>query len=374
MTEDRLLVTFDAAHARAPRKWWVRLGRGSLCFAIFTVTMVAAAQFIGSIHRFGGIVELQEKIAWWNEHADEYDTLYVGTSRVYRGLMPRIIDQRMAEAGLPTKTFNFGIDGLFAPEDSYVFEHVLERPPKKLRWAFFEIGMFQKNLDKEDPFTIRSSYWHDGVRTLLVIRNLLTSKNGEIRWKELLFGKEIERKRLQDAWGHFTLFLSHSLSIGHGRRLLEAGFNPLGKTKGMRILGPDRDGFQAMGPDSVLADNDMDSYKAQLKNLTGKTQRIRPLNPESQQNLEIMVRRARALGATPIFVIAPTLNRELRLPGGELADIPVLNFSDLENSRQLLEPQYRADPAHLTPEGAVLFSEEFARRFIELQRSPSPPP
>ncbi|MEO8352428.1 MAG: hypothetical protein ABI680_11900 [Chthoniobacteraceae bacterium] len=373
MTEDRLLVTFDEAHARPPRKWWIRLGRGLLCFAIFASAMVVVAQFIGRIHRFGGIIELREKMAWWDQHADEYNTLFLGTSRVYRGLMPRIIDQRMAEAGRPTKTFNFGIDGMFAPEDSYVIEHILDRQPKHLRWVFIELAMFQKNIDTDDPFTVRNSYWHDGARTMLVIRNLLTSKNGEIRWKELLFGTEGERKRLRYAWGHLTLYISHTLSIGHGRRLLEADFNPLGKMKGMRILGPDRDGFEAMGPDKILAGPDLKSYEAQLKKLMGEEQRAQLVNPQLQRNLEVMVRRVRELGATPIFIIAPVLNREIRLPGGALADVPVLNFSNLVNSRQLLETKYRADSAHLTPEGAVLFSEEFARRFIDLLRSQSPP-
>lgn len=372
MTEDRLLVTLEEGHARPPRKWWVRLGRGLLCFAVFTVVMVAAARVIGNIHRFGGIVELEEKFAWWEQHADEYDTLFLGTSRVYRGLMPRIFDERMAESGMPAKAFNFGIDGMFAPEDTFVLERLLARKPKNLRRVFIELGMFQTNLEDLDPFSIRSAYWHDWERTYLVLKNLLESKNGDIRWNLLFFGSERERDRLRKAIGHTGAFLSQTLSVGHGTRLINAGFDPLAKTESMALLGPARDGFVAMAPDKVLSGADREAYDAFLEKLVRKEQRTQRVNRQLQRNLESIVQVVRHAGAIPIFIISPVLNRDFRYPASSL-DVPVMNFSDVRAFRELLNSKHRADSAHLTAKGAVFYSEEFSRHFIEILRSQSPP-
>lgn len=373
MSDGRLPVTLPENAARPRRSGPARIGRGALSMAAFVVALAVTAHFIGGIDRFAGVVELEEKFAWFDAHADEYDTLFVGTSRVYRGIMPEIFDRRMAGAGMSAKSFNFGIDGMFAPEDSFVLEHILARKPKNLRRVFIELGMFQTNLDERDPYSIRSAYWHDWTRTRLVIRNLLISKNGEIRWSRLLFGDADERERLQRAAVHLGVCITHSLAVGHGIRWLAAPANPLAEPSHRAMIGPAGDGFVAMDPAKMMSDAEREKYDAYLKKLRSKAPRITRVNPQSQRNLELIAGAIRRAGARPYFVVSPVPNRESRHPREDL-DAPVLDFSNVHTSGEILLSKFRIDGAHLSEEGAALYTEEFSRRFIALVRSESPSP
>src|SRR3954451_7292634 len=78
------------------------------------------------------------KLKFYSEHKDEYDTVVVGTSRLYYTVSPEIFDGVTREKGMPTRTFNFGIDGMHPPENFYVLEQILKTRPRKLKWVLFE--------------------------------------------------------------------------------------------------------------------------------------------------------------------------------------------------------------------------------------------
>ena len=55
------------------------------------------------------------KLEFFARHKDEFDTLLVGTSSIYYSVSPEIFDRITSENGLPTRTFNFGIDAMHPP-------------------------------------------------------------------------------------------------------------------------------------------------------------------------------------------------------------------------------------------------------------------
>src|SRR5437868_4431634 len=116
--------------------------RALLLFAVFLVSLLAVAAVLRRIHPYSGVGMVKEKWEYWRRHKDEFDTVFVGTSRTYRGIMPKVFDELTAAAGVPTHSFNFGIDGMHAPEDAFMAEQILADPPKNLRHVFLEIGVF----------------------------------------------------------------------------------------------------------------------------------------------------------------------------------------------------------------------------------------
>jgi hypothetical protein len=62
------------------------------------------------------------KLKFFTEHKDEFDTLFVGTSAIYYSVSPEIFDRTTRESGLPTRSYNFGIDAMHPPENFYVLE------------------------------------------------------------------------------------------------------------------------------------------------------------------------------------------------------------------------------------------------------------
>src|SRR6185369_9557893 len=129
------------------------------------------------------VPEAREKYAWLAGHADDYDTLFLGSSRVYRGIIPAVFDKLTAAAGVPTHSFNLGIDGMKPPEDAYVLERVLALRPKRLRWVFIETGDVRQNVIRGGVGDVRSVHWHDTRRTILVLKALLAPTDRTLRWK-----------------------------------------------------------------------------------------------------------------------------------------------------------------------------------------------
>ena len=149
---------------------------GAFLAGIFCSVLLACGVAIAAWHPPADVPEVREKLAWFSAHADDYDTLFFGTSRIYREVMPAVFDQATAEAGEPAHAFNFGIDGMFPPEDGYVFDVLRARHPTRLRWVFVELSMFTTGFVDRDPDSIRAAYWHDWKRTKLITHAALSHR------------------------------------------------------------------------------------------------------------------------------------------------------------------------------------------------------
>ena len=109
-----------------------------------------------------------------------FDTLIVGTSRLYYSVSPELFDQVTRENGLSTRTFNFGIDGMHPPENFYVLEQILKTKPRKLKWVVLEMADIQTKWDNILD-TQRVVYWHDWPRTALALKKALNPR-GNASW------------------------------------------------------------------------------------------------------------------------------------------------------------------------------------------------
>src|SRR6185369_6903750 len=72
---------------------------------------------------------ISSKIQFIREHRDEIDTLFIGSSRAYHGINPRVFDATTAAAGAPTHSYNFGVDAMLPPETFYVVDQILAAKP-----------------------------------------------------------------------------------------------------------------------------------------------------------------------------------------------------------------------------------------------------
>src|SRR4051794_37782700 len=120
------------------------------------------------------------KLKYFSEHKNEFDTLFVGTSHFYYGVSPVIFDQTTRAAGLPTHSFNFGVDGMHPPENFYVLEQILKTRPRNLKWVVFELGDVQTKWDNIFG-TERAVYWHDWPRTALTLKKALDPRGSANR-------------------------------------------------------------------------------------------------------------------------------------------------------------------------------------------------
>ena len=104
--------------------------------------------------------------------------LFIGSSRIYFQISPAIFDRVTRESGLPTRSFNFGIGGMYLPESAYLLEQILNLKPRNLRWVFIEYDELQTRWSPENQTSRRALYWGDWKRVSLLLRKLTDSGTG----------------------------------------------------------------------------------------------------------------------------------------------------------------------------------------------------
>ncbi|PYK12469.1 MAG: hypothetical protein DME65_03940, partial [Verrucomicrobia bacterium] len=159
-----------APHNPAGRITVVRaLTNSVICAAAFLVT----CSFLHAVLPFpeidGGV---SQKFRFFAAHKDEFDTLFIGSSRIYFQIAPAIFDRVTRESGLPTHSFNFGIGGMYLPESGYLLEQILNLKPRNLRWVFIEYDELQTKWSPENQTSRRALYWADWKRVSLLLRKL----------------------------------------------------------------------------------------------------------------------------------------------------------------------------------------------------------
>jgi hypothetical protein len=252
---------------------------------------------------------------------------------------------------------------MFSPEDAYVAERLLSSPPKRLRWVFLEVAAFMEEFDDRDPNSIRTVYWHDWPRTQQTMRAALWPKKKSVRWSRWFESKRGADTPAYLAATHFRLFLLRSLNVGRSAGILDR------VTSYPRSLeypiGPRKDGFLAMAQDKVGREATMQQYRKMLAERERKPARVETMNFYAHESINRVAKRVRALGATPVLVLAPTTGEIRGQPRPE-SGLAILDFCDPKVYPELYREEIRADHAHLTAQGAETFTRLMAAKFIEL--------
>ena len=150
---------------------------GKTVFRALTNTAIGATAFLLTCIGLRAILPFPEidggvsqKFRFFAAHKDEFDTLFIGSSRVYFQISPAIFDRVTRESGLPTHSFNFGIGGMYLPESAYLLEQILNLKPRNLRWVFIEYDEVQTKWSPENQTSRRALYWADWKRVSLLLR------------------------------------------------------------------------------------------------------------------------------------------------------------------------------------------------------------
>jgi len=337
-----------------------QLARNSLYGAIALVAFLAASFVIHSLLPPVVPKGIAAKLEFFAQHRDEFDTLIVGTSRLYYSISPELFDQTTRENGLPTRTFNFGIDGMHPPENFYVLEQILKAKPQKLKWVVLEMAEIQVKWDTVLG-TQRLVYWHDWPRTELTLKKALNPR-GNANW----FGKAarlwLARRELVS---HLALFGKQFASVGRASDLSPSAQHERFREADSE-LGPNRDGYRPAG-------DAMSAERAAIfrEKLAQEVAEARPkfLDPATDQAYRDAAAKIRRAGATPLFVVAPIIT-QTAARFRQTPPAPLLSFNDSRKYPQFYDTKVRIDDAHLTRDGAAEFTQLLAREFARSLRQP----
>ena len=328
--------------------------RRIVCAAIALLAFVATS---GLIHAFlppmipKGIAA---KLRFFTEHRDEFDTVLVGTSRLYYSVSPEIFDQVTRENGLPTRTFNFGIDGMHPPENFYVLEQILKTKPRNLKCVVLEMGEIQTKWDNVLG-TERAVYWHDWPRTAMTMKKALNPR-GNARWFVKITRLWLARR---DFISNLTLFGKQFTNVGRGADLIPSHDRQRFLDADSE-LGPNHDGYR-------LAGDAMSAERATIfrQKLAQEVSEARPkiLDPATDQAYRMAAAQIREAGAAAVFVVAPVLS-QTTARFRQIPPAPLLSFNDSRKYPEFYDTKVRIDDGHLTQEGAEEFTRLLALEFV----------
>jgi hypothetical protein len=304
---------------------------------------------------------VEAKLKFFAEHKDEFDTIFLGSSRFYYAISPEIFDETTRENGVPTRAFNFGVDAMYPPETFYVLEQILKAKPRSLKWVFVEMEEIQNKWTHNTVGTQRLLYWHDWPRTALTLKKTLDPR-GDAKWYERIARLWLARRQLA---ANIVLFARQFANVGHGAALLSSR-DATSASEAMSELGPKQDGYRLAG-DAMSAERAAD-FQQKLKQEVSQA-REKFIDPTTDRAYRESASRIREFPANPVFVVTPIL-----LQSGvrfrQTPPAPLFSFNDCQRYPALYDTGVRVDDAHLTTAGAEEFTRLLAREFVQRARQP----
>lgn len=340
-----------------------RLLRSSVAFvlgfaAVCTCVSLATPQI--------RVRRVSDKIEMFRLHSDRFDTVLLGSSRTGRQVVPAVFDQAMAAAGVPTRTFNLGIEGLRPPEDSMVLDKALHGRAKPMKFLVVECNALQSLMIEEDKWTTRAIFTHDAKRLGVYWRHIWARQLDD-PWQF-----EDWLKRTWDYSREFIVHLRHFVwnqaRVSEGAARLSAAITGIPRNE--KRQPPPEDGFYLKETElTPLAGKELAKYR---KNLDAqKSAAPVPVFEDTASQAELREKKAWAdrLGARLVLVSPPFLKQHNFTPK-DLDGVIFLDFSDPNQFPELFAPEGRRDYGHLNDATSRRYSQILAERLATALQSP----
>ena len=333
----------------------------------FWNVVASAAAFVFTclvLHAFlpaPDIGELSAKLRFFALHKDEFDTIFLGSSRIYNGIAPSIFDQVLAENGVPSRTFNFGGGGMYPAEEFHVLEQILALQPRNLKRVFLEIDDIPVSWVAGDHPSQRVVAWHDTKSTALIARKML---NLDVR--EPLARKLRRLRRVRHSLARHLMLWARNIS-NQGRAFDLAESFGRGDQNDWEKLGPKLDGHfpteEVMSGEAKLA-AEKELAREQAVNAGDVA-----LDRYADQAYRDYARRLQRLGMSPVFIVAPAFPLFPSKFSGPPPGL-VLAYNKPSLYPDLYRSSVRVDGNHLNSTGAIRFSTLVAVDFLRNTRQP----
>lgn len=342
--------------------------RGLGLGVLFAGAYCGTCWLAGLVLPFPAIPEVSEKRAHLRAEGDQYDAIFLGSSRVELQIVPAVFDRRMAELGSPLRSFNAGISAMTPPEDAFFFDEIARAPHRRLRWVFIELGPVRLESDHWRGGSERMAYWHDAERTSILwrafaadwrkVQKHLASKNQRRQpWAARLSDRLAPLSSLR---GHLALFLRREIHLGRGAALA-AQLVTVGPHPPLAAVADQ--GW--VGMDDSMAEKNRAEYERTHVARLKTPQQPKAGNPAGAFALRRLVEKVTALGATPVLLIPPTTgSTHFDAPPDLRASCLILDFSDVHAYPELFRLEHRLDVEHLNSAAAPLYSRLLAEGFF----------
>jgi hypothetical protein len=334
--------------------------------AAFLITCVGLRAMLPFPEIDGGV---SQKFRFFAEHKDEFDTLFIGSSRIYFQISPAIFDRVTRESGLPTHSFNFGIGGMYLPETSYLLEQILNLKPRNLRWVFIEYDEMQTKWSPENQTSRRALYWADWKRVSLLLRKLTDAGTTPLwlanpaKLREIMLPQNDDKSTGSLLTFYAGQFEKNYTNVARAADVLDHFLSRDTKERRARYLGAASDGYVARP--NRMSSSQVAAYERALAAAIAQAG-THPLSPYAVEAYRQCAQEVRNIGAMPIFLIPPSTTQINIATESTGSPGVVMAFNDPRAYPNLYRSSERRDGQHLTKSGADEFTRIVAANFVSL--------
>ena len=315
--------------------------------------------FLG--HYYGN-QEYSEKYRYFINNQNRFNTVILGSSRLYRHINPAILDDILKDYHI--STFNLAAPSTFNPEVYYLFEKLLETiDVNSLKYVLIELQSLH-DIERKNLNTVRNYYWHNWEYFCFSVNFILASKRS-FRYKVLTGGK------------YFISYINKLINFYSYRELLFNTSNENGT-----CLGRNKDGFYAI--EQQMSDMGGDNkYRKRLaefsrdptvleKRVAIATQAFSEkkydqfANEAHLRKLMDLIDMSQQKGVDVIFIIPPRrpFYNDLLAMKAKLPDERVIELANPQKYPELYQVEFSFDVGHLDGKGANIFTEYLADEII----------
>jgi len=343
-----------------------------LRIALLGLIVIAINQLvIASLPFAWGEIPFNNRFNFYQANKEEFDTIFIGSSRTHRQIDPEIFDNQLASIA-PSNSFNLGAGANFFPKTYRTFREVLADKPERLKTIIFEFTVTRILPQPENWHTLEQTYWSDRE----TVQYLLQSTwNEDIDFADKLLYSGV----------HIGTFLEKNLNFGFGVDILSFIFNDHYKYD--NYLGPNRDGYYSADDEmaygtptsqqnlarrregmldapnrfAIIVDNSTKFYQ--------DPDLWKPYDPIYLARLQQMQMMAKDAGVELFFVLQPRLGRSydhLMPLFNELPSSNRIEIVDPEKYPEFYDQDNSFDQGHLNKATSEKFTRILAREFIAL--------
>ena len=352
---------------------------GKTVIRALTNTAIGATAFLLSCIGLRAILPFPEidggvsqKFRFFAAHRDEFDTLFIGSSRVYFQISPAIFDRVTRDSGMPTHSFNFGVGGMYLPETAYLLEQILNLKPRNLKWVFIEYDELQTKWSPENQSSRRALYWADWKRVSLLLRKLTDAGTDPLwlpdpaRLRDIILCQNDDKSTRSLLTFYAGQLEKNYTNIARAGDVLGYFLGPDTKERRASYLGAGSDGYVTRP--NRMSPNQAAAYERGLAAAMAEPGR-RPLSAYAVEAYRQCAQEVRDIGAAPIFLITPsTTEINVVAETTELTGV-VMAFNDPRAYPDLFRSGVRRDGQHLTKSGADEFTRILATNFVGLAQA-----
>jgi hypothetical protein len=303
---------------------------------------------------------LEEKMKQFPKVADEYNSIFIGSSIILHNFDPGLFDEALPDS-LGITTYNLGSGGTMPPETYDFYDKLMQQHPGNIRYVFFElrdIGLFEER----HTHTLRKRYWMTPGEYGFIAKSVIQSANTDsIKWMNLKhYGVAgIERLCLVNYFND----LAGTNTKGREGQLFKQEQLKQNNTRGYLPLHDPSRAHQMFLQDTSMLYQIAGQYRA----FRHKNSPANPAGAHIHRLLEI-IGVAEAQGIRCFFILTPKHELEQMKETMRLAShIPernLINVADPDKCPELYLACNSVSNSHFNEQGTQILSLSIAQEFL----------